>query len=151
MKQDAYLQTNEDAVIALLRRNISGPIVMLNLLLFRETADYSSYPELTPKQPISGRQAYNRYIRHTLPYLHASGGKIILLGESENFIIGPRHESWDGVMLIHQKSLQHFLAFAANSEYLQGIGHRSAALLDSRLLPIVGLDEKEGHGHYPSF
>lgn len=41
------------------------------------------------------------------------------------------------VMLVRQRSVSDFMAFASNQEYLAGIGHRVAALEDSRLLPIV--------------
>lgn len=40
-------------------------------------------------------------------------------------------------MLISQSSVEEFLAFASDEGYLAGIGHRNAALEDSRLLPIV--------------
>jgi hypothetical protein len=40
-------------------------------------------------------------------------------------------------MLVRQNSLSDFMAFASNQEYLAGLGHRTAALEDSRLLPIV--------------
>jgi len=40
-------------------------------------------------------------------------------------------------MLVKQRSIESFFAFASNSEYLAGIGHRTAAILDSRLLPVV--------------
>jgi hypothetical protein len=40
-------------------------------------------------------------------------------------------------MLVRQTSLASFMAFASNQAYLSGIGHRIAALEDSRLLPIV--------------
>jgi len=39
-------------------------------------------------------------------------------------------------MLVEQSSTAAFLAFASNGEYLAGIGHRTAALEDSRLLPL---------------
>ena len=42
-------------------------------------------------------------------------------------------------MLIRQKSRGAFLAFAVAEVYLTGIGHRTAALADSRLLPLVEL------------
>jgi hypothetical protein len=41
------------------------------------------------------------------------------------------------------RSVGDFLDFAANPEYLAGMGHRAAALEDSRLLPLV---ETEGIG-----
>jgi hypothetical protein len=40
-------------------------------------------------------------------------------------------------MLVRQKSLQAFIAFASDAEYMAGIGHRSAAVEDSRLLPLL--------------
>ena len=118
-------------------RRIEGEVVMLNLLRFREVADYSNFPDLAPAQPISGAEAYQRYMEHALPYLRESGGEIIFLGRGGQFLIGPESESWDLVLLARQDSVEAFLAFANNKSYLSGIGHRAAALEDSRLLPLV--------------
>lgn len=49
---------------------------MLNLLRFREIADYSAFPALAPPEPISGSAAYDRYVRHTIPFLTAGGGSV---------------------------------------------------------------------------
>ncbi len=38
---------------------------------------------------------------------------------------------------MRQRSVADFMAFASDAEYLAGIGHRTAALEDSRLLPLV--------------
>lgn len=46
-------------------------------------------------------------------------------------------EQWNLVMLVRQNSLQDFMAFSSNEAYLVGLGHRTAALEDSRLLPIM--------------
>ena len=110
---------------------------MLNLLRFRDVADYSANPELMSSQPISGAEAYQKYIDHTLPFLEESGGDLVFLGNGGNFLIGPQEERWDLVMLVRQKSLSDFMAFSSNQGYLAGIGHRTAALEDSRLLPLV--------------
>jgi len=40
-------------------------------------------------------------------------------------------------MLVRQKSVQDFLAFSRNEACLAGIGHRTVALENSRLLPLV--------------
>ena len=53
-----------------------------------------------------------------------------------DFFVGPSDESWDHVLLVRQASLDDFFAFASNPVYLEGLGHRTAALADSRLLPI---------------
>ena len=124
----------------LVRRGIVGPVVMLNLLRFRAVADYSSTPELAPAQPISGAAAFERYIEHTLPFLHASGGELLFFGEGGAFLIGPSDERWDAAMLVRQHSVEHFISFENDPAYLSGIGHRTAALEDSRLLPLVETD-----------
>ncbi len=134
-----YVEPTREAGRAFLERGIGGPVVMLNLLRFRAVADYSGSPELTPPTPISGAEAYQRYITHTMPYLAESGGEMLFLGQGGQFLIGPVEERWDMVMLIRQKSVQGFMAFAANNQYLAGLGHRTAALEDSRLLPIIEL------------
>ena len=42
-------------------------------------------------------------------------------------------------MLVEQSSVDSFLAFASNTGYVAGLGHRTAALEDSRLLPLVSM------------
>lgn len=132
-----YLEPTQAAGRALIMRNISGPIVMLNLLRFRAVADYSSAPELAPAMPITGAEAYERYIAHTMPYLTQSGGEVLFTGDGGSFLIGPDSERWDHAMLIRQSSVESFMAFANDAGYLAGIGHRTAALEDSRLLPLA--------------
>jgi hypothetical protein len=102
-------------------------------------ADYSAHPELAPAAPISGAAAYERYIAHTLPYLRESGGELLFLGSGGLFLIGPADERWDLAMLVRQNSVQSFMAFAGHPAYLAGLGHRTAALEDSRLLPLTEL------------
>jgi uncharacterized protein (DUF1330 family) len=132
-----YLEVSEEAGVALFSRQIEGPITMLNLLRFRDVADYSQSPELMPPAPISGVEAFQKYIDHTLPLLEQSGGELVFLGEGGTYLIGPQEERWDLVMLVRQNSLSNFMAFASNQAYLAGLGHRTAALEDSRLLPMI--------------
>ena len=84
--------------------------------------------------------AYDLYINHTLPHLRAAGGEVIFLGAGGSFLIGPSDERWDAAMLVRQQSVKDFMAFATQQEYLEGIGHRTAALEDSRLLPLEPLE-----------
>lgn len=139
MDTTCYLEPTWNAGRDFAEREIMGELVMLNLLRFREIADYSQNPELAPPQPISGAEAYDRYVAHTLPHLQKSGGDILFMGDGGAFLIGPEAERWDRALLIRQKSRGAFLAFAVAEAYLAGIGHRTAALADSRLLPLVEL------------
>ena len=131
-----YLEPSQEAGAKLFSKQIKGEIYMLNLLRFKETADYTAFPLLAPLQSVSGQQAFNSYIKHTMPFLKESGGEIVFMGTCSDFFIGPRDEKWDFVMLIKQQSLQSFLAFASNPAYIKILGHREAAIVDSRLLPV---------------
>lgn len=113
---------------------------MINLLRLREMADYSTHPALAPASPISGAQAFDRYVQHTLPFLRASGGDIVVMGAAGHYLIGPAHERWDLAMVVRQHSVETFLGFAHHPDYLAGLGHRAAALEDSRLLALAPFD-----------
>ncbi len=134
---EKYLAPNQEAVKDFIMRKIEGPVVMLNLLRFRDVADYTEAPHLAPEQPISGAAAYELYIQHTLPMLHSSGGEVVFSGKGGAYLIGPTDERWDAMLLIRQESTERFIAFASDPEYLKGMGHRTAALEDSRLLPLI--------------
>lgn len=132
----SYIEPTQEQGVAYFSKAPAGPVVMLNLLRFREVADYANHPELAPASPISGREAYQRYAEHTLPFLAEAGGELLLQGEARHHLIGPTDERWDLVLLVRYPSAQVFLSFASNAAYLAGLGHRTAALEDSRLLPI---------------
>ncbi len=136
---ERHLEPTQASGRAFVTRQLAGPVTMLNLLRFRDVADYSANPALAPPTPISGAAAFQRYIEHTLPYLRESGGELLYLGSGGPFLIGPAEERWDMAMLVRQHSVESFLAFAAHEAYLAGIGHRTAALEDARLLPLVEL------------
>jgi uncharacterized protein (DUF1330 family) len=134
-----YLEVTEESGRAFFSRGVTGPVVMLNLLRYRALADYSSSPDLAPTEPITGEAAYRLYMEHTQPFLERSGGEVLFHGSAGGFLIGPSDERWDAALLIRQASATSFLAFASDQEYLRGIGHRTAALADSRLLPLIEL------------
>lgn len=132
-----YLMPTMESGAALVQRGIEGPVVMLNLLRLRDVADYSETPDLAPETPISGRDAFDLYISHTLPLLRDSGGELLFLGDGGPFLIGPPGERWDLAMLVRQHSVERFFAFAHDEAILSGIGHRTAAIEDARLLPLA--------------
>jgi uncharacterized protein (DUF1330 family) len=137
----AFLEPTDESFMALVSREVEGPLLMLNMLRFREVADYSASPELAPAEPISGAEAYRRYLQHSEPHVQAAGGSLESLALGGRYLIGPQDERWDVVMMVRQESLEAFGAFTSNAEYLAGVGHRTAALEDSRILPLVELSD----------
>ena len=112
-----------------------GKIVMLNLLKFRQKADYTNLEQIKPDKEITGKEAYQMYMKNTLPELNKAGSRIIYYGKSNNFLIGPESEKWDAVLIVEHESVLKFMEFAQNKDYLKNAGHRTAGLEDSRLLP----------------
>lgn len=135
-----HIEPTRAGIRALRERGIEGPVEMLNLLRFRETADYAASPELAPTQPISGKQAYDRYSEHTMPRLAEVGAEVTNLGFGGGALIGPDDEHWDLVLTVRYPSVDAFLTMTSDPAYVATMGHRTAALEDSRLVPMQPVD-----------
>lgn len=133
---NAYIKVTQEAGQRFLSKQHSGPIVMLNLLKFRSKADYSEHSELAPQNEITGSQAYKLYMKSVQPMLAQIGSEVIFSGKADHFLIGPQNEKWDAALLVRHQNMKDFMAFAVDEAYLKIEGHRTAALADSRLMPI---------------
>jgi len=87
-----YLDPTQDQGRDFVMRGIKGSVVMLNLLRLRAIADYSIHPELAPASPVTGEEAYRRYMERTLSFLKASGGELLFCGQGVAFLVGPGDE-----------------------------------------------------------
>jgi len=110
------------------------PVVMLNLLRFREQA---AYPEDKAQPLRSGREAYAVYVKEIEPHLGAVGGRMIWKGSAHHAFIAPPGESWDEVLLVEYPSRDAFLAMLKSPPYQAMTFHRTAALEDARLIVTV--------------
>ncbi|MCM0612201.1 DUF1330 domain-containing protein [Marinobacter sediminum] len=105
------------------------PIVMLNLLRFREQANYKD--ESTDR---TGREAYSLYLKEAADCVKAVGAEVIWSGHSVGSLIAPPDESWDQVLLVRYPSIDAFMAMIETPEYKGVVKHRTAAIRDSRLV-----------------
>lgn len=108
-----------------------APVVMLNLLRYREQA---VYPEAAQVPPCSGREAYQRYGRVAQQQVAAVGGELLWLGAVQAQLIAPSDEQWDEVMLVRYPSVTAFLQMLSEPDYQAATVHRTAALANSRLI-----------------
>lgn len=116
-----------------------GEVVMLNLLKFNDPADYTDLDEIKPDGQVTGVEAYRLYMGYTMPYLKEAGSEVMFYGKCNHYLIGPESEKWDAVLIVKHQSVDVFMQFAVNQPYLKTAGHRTAALQDSRLLPMSDL------------
>jgi uncharacterized protein (DUF1330 family) len=103
------------------------PVVMLNLLRFKDAADGID-------TGVSGQEAYARYGVEAAPFLKRVGGRVLLAVEARQMVIGPEALEWDMAILVEYPSRKRFLQMATDPEYLAVHEHRDAALADSRLI-----------------
>lgn len=105
------------------------PVVMLNLLRFRDRANYQD--ESTER---SGREAYKVYMEEAAACVREVGAEVIWSGHSVGSLIAPPEESWDQVVLVRYPSIDAFMAMIESEEYRGVVKHRTAAVKDSRLV-----------------
>lgn len=111
------------------------PVVMLNLLRFRDRANYSD--ESTER---SGREAYTLYMQEAAACVKAVGAEVIWSGHSVGSLIAPPDESWDQVLLVRYPSIDAFMAMIESPDYKGVVRHRTAAVQDSRL--VANLEDR---------
>ncbi len=107
------------------------PIVMLNLLRFRETARYKD-----GEAGYSGRVAYQKYSEVAFGKVQGVGGEMVWKGRALAGVIATEGEKWDSVLLVRYPSKQAFASMLADPEYREATRHRTAALEEARLIAM---------------
>ena len=77
-----------------------GPVMMLNLLRFKEKAGYPDGrdPEL------SGEEAYRRYAVEMRKLVEASGGRFVLTASVQGILLGEVDPLWEMVGIVEYPS-----------------------------------------------
>jgi uncharacterized protein (DUF1330 family) len=119
----------------LLESDVEGPVVMLNLLRFKEQADGID-------EGVTGAEAYARYSVATEPFLRGVEGRLKAAAKVNGSVVGPPEAEWDLVLLVEYPSRAKFLEMAMNPDYLKVHAHREAALADSRLIACSEVAEQ---------
>ncbi|MEI7755644.1 MAG: DUF1330 domain-containing protein [Actinomycetota bacterium] len=127
-----HIDANEEALEAMRQADPSQPIVMLNLLRFREQAlDGFGVDGLT------GLQAFQRYGQMNEADDVRYGSEPVWLGPAHRTIIGD--EQWDLAILVRYPTRQHFIDKLDDPTYREISLVRAAALIDSRLIELTQL------------
>ncbi len=86
-----------------------GPVVMLNLMRFRERSLDGDG---------SGWDAYKRYSALTVPMIKARGGTLIWTGDAKAMALGAHdRDQWDYVALVTYPSVAAFLDMMTSKDY----------------------------------
>ena len=115
-----------------------APVMMLNLLRFRDRAAYDDGRDCT------GAEAYAAYGRESGPVFRRVGGEILWRGDPEVTLIGPPQERWDTIFVARYPSAAAFLEMVTDPDYRVAVKHRQAAVLDSRLIRTAEVPKAAG-------
>jgi len=125
---------NEEQIMGFLEPGAEGPICMVNLLKFKEKAEYKDGRETD----LTGREAYELYETGVKKLLQGIGGGIGFKGDVERLALGEVEELWDLVGLAVWPSRQVMLEVMQSPE-MQEIGvHRSAGLAGQLNIETTG-------------
>jgi uncharacterized protein (DUF1330 family) len=118
-----------DQIQALLGSDLEGPVSMLNLLKFKERAEY----EDGRATELSGREAYRLYGEQMAPFVEAHGGRLLHSSSAHLLMIGEGELAWDMVAIMEYPSKADFVKIVADPQVAEFSVHRTAGL-ESQLL-----------------
>jgi uncharacterized protein (DUF1330 family) len=126
---------NKDQMDEFLEGDIESPISMVNLLKFKEKAEYEDGRDTN----LSGKEAYMIYGIEVQEHLKKVGGEIVFGGEISRLMLGEVEDLWDNVAVARYPSRTAMLEMMMNPDYQESEKHRSAGLLGQ-----LNIETKEG-------
>ncbi len=101
-----------------------GPIVMVNLLKFKEKAEYEDGRETD----LSGREAYLLYARSVSKLVTEFGGRVLFVGDVTYLMLGKVEDLWDEVALAEYPNRVALVAMTSSEAFQKIAVHRKAGL-----------------------
>ena len=123
----AAVHVDAEALEAMAGGDPEEPVVMLNLLRYRDRAQLGHGVD-----GLSGRDAYGVYGKRFAELHPRFGGEPLWMGRALRSIIGG--EDWDVVMLVRYPTRRQFVEMLKDPYYQAIAPIRAAALADSRLV-----------------
>ena len=102
------------------------PIYMLNLLKFKEKAEYKDGRETS----LTGREAYTIYAEFMDKHLKEIGGELVLHTDVKRLAVGKVEELWDVVAIAKwpSRKIMGENMMPSDPEYLEAYQHREVGL-----------------------
>ena len=123
----------EEQMKGFLEPGREGPIYMLNLLKFKETAEYADGRETD----LSGGEAYAIYGQEVIQHLQKVGGAPMFSAGVERLMLGEVEELWDAAAIAMYPSRKAMLEMISSPEYQASALHREAGLAGQLNIELV--------------
>ena len=124
MKIENRLSPNEEQMKGFLEGDDDTPIHMVNLLKFKDKAEYEDGRETN----LTGAEAYAIYGAEVQAHLAKVGGKSVFGGQVSRLMLGEVEDLWDVVAIAMYPSKKAMLAMITDPDYIESAKHRSAGL-----------------------
>jgi uncharacterized protein (DUF1330 family) len=124
---------NEEQMKGFMEPGKEGPIYMLNLLKFKEKAEYPDGRETD----LSGAEAYAIYGGEVVGHLAKVGGGPMFSAQVERLMLGEVEELWDTAAIAMYPSRKAMLDMISTPEYQASAVHREAGLAGQLNIELV--------------
>lgn len=101
-----------------------GPIFMVNLLKFKDSAEYADGRE----SDLTGRQAYQLYGRAVSQLIGDYGGEVVFVGDVTFLALGQVEDLWDEVAIAKYPNRRALWDMSTSAEWQEAAVHRAAGL-----------------------
>ena len=132
MNVENALYPSSDRIADLVVESSDQPIVMLNLLKFRERAAYTD----GRASELTGRDAYMLYGEKMSDLVEREGGRMVFAGEVMSLVIGTVEGMWDAVALVEYPSSSAFARIVTSPAVAEIAVHRAAGLAGQLLIRV---------------
>ena len=117
----------------------NGPIYMVNLLKFKDKAEYSDGRETE----LTGREAYQLYGRAVSEIIQDFGGHVVFAADVTMLSLGKVDELWDEVAIACYPKRAALVAMSSSAAWRKAAVHREAGLagqlnIETVLMPGLG-------------
>jgi uncharacterized protein (DUF1330 family) len=130
-------QPRPEQIQQLIEKAPQGPLIMLNLLKFKERAEYPDGRETD----LTGQQAYQIYGQEVGKLIEAMGGRFAFFGACNVLVVGDGELEWDSVGIVEYPSIEDFQKMTASAAYQQIHVHREAGLAHQLLINCLSLEQ----------
>ena len=141
MKVENKVNPNEEQMAGFLEGDNDSPIEMVNLLKFKEKAEYEDGRETD----LSGEEAYAIYGLEVMEHLKKVGAESVFFGKVERLMLGELEELWYMVSIARYPSRKAMLKMITDPDYIESAKHRSAGLKGQLNLSLIHISEPTRH------
>lgn len=128
------MPTSPDRMAAMAEPGPDGPIFMVNLLRFKDHAEY----EDGRTTELTGREAYALYGRAVFEILPEYGAEPVFMGDVTFLSLGQVEDLWDEVAIVKYPNRAALLAMSTSAEWQEAAVHRTAGLAGQLNIETVG-------------